>query len=211
MSLKSAADVVDFIEAQPSMTATLAHLADLALPDSWIGAGFVRDAVWDTLHDRAWTPGAGDVDVLYFDPGGIRLEDERAIEARLRLIDPTQPWSVKNQARMHRRNGDAPYADCLDAIAHWLETCTAVAARLVDGRVELLAPYGVDDLLNLVLRPTDAGRRKPEAYAARSRDKRWRARWPSLREACPTSPGTKLADPSRVLDARRAVRSEPRV
>jgi hypothetical protein len=25
-------------------------------------------------------------------------------------------WSVKNQARLHRRNGDPPYRDCLDAM-----------------------------------------------------------------------------------------------
>lgn len=33
------------------------HLLDivrsLALPDCWIGAGFVRNAVWDHLHGRA--------------------------------------------------------------------------------------------------------------------------------------------------------------
>ena len=47
------------------------HLLDivrsLALPDCWIGAGFVRNAVWDHLHGRALSPLTGDVDVLWFD------------------------------------------------------------------------------------------------------------------------------------------------
>ena len=73
---------------------------------------------------------------------------------------------MKNQARMHLRNGDRPYRDCADALCHWAETCTAVALRLVGERLELLAPLGVDDLLALKVR--------------RLREKNWTARWPLL-------------------------------
>lgn len=39
----------------------------LQLCDGWIGAGFVRDAVWDYLHGYGQRPVTGDVDVVWFD------------------------------------------------------------------------------------------------------------------------------------------------
>ena len=53
----------------------------LRLPDGWIGAGFVRNAVWDTLHGRA-SPLSGDVDVLWFDAIQAEAAVDRTIEAR---------------------------------------------------------------------------------------------------------------------------------
>ncbi len=60
---------------------------------------------------------------------------------------------------MHLRNGDAPYGSSAEALAHWLETPTAVALRLNQGGgLELLAPLGTGDLLGLVVRPTPHAR-----------------------------------------------------
>jgi hypothetical protein len=127
----------------------------LRLPDCWIGAGFVRSAVWDSVHGRA--PGAptGDVDVLWFDAKQADATMDHTIEARLRRMDPSIAWSARNQARMHRRNGDAPYASVTDAMRFWPETATAVAVRRTDrDECEVAAPYGLDDLFGLILRPT---------------------------------------------------------
>ena len=55
---------------------------------------------------------------------------------------------------MHRRNGDAPYAGTLDAVAQWSETATVVLARWTGEGVAVAAPHGLDNLLGLVLRPT---------------------------------------------------------
>ena len=38
----------------------------LQLPDCFIAAGFVRNMVWDALHDYPLTP-LNDVDVIYYD------------------------------------------------------------------------------------------------------------------------------------------------
>lgn len=127
----------------------------MRLPDCWIGAGFVRAAVWDHLHGRQMSPLSGDVDVLWFDPGRISPSIDQQIQTELRALVPSVAWSVKNQARMHLRNGDAPYASTLDAMRYWPETATAVAVRRSDqGRCEIAAPYGLDDLVGLILRPT---------------------------------------------------------
>ena len=102
------------------------------------------------------------------------------IEARLQEILPRTPWSVKNQARMHLANGDQPYCDTFDAMRHWLETPTCVAVRLHGSdTLELAAPYGIDDLLDMVLRPTPAGRRRNQSYGERIFNKNWLNKWPN--------------------------------
>jgi hypothetical protein len=67
---------------------------------------------------------------------------------------------------------------------HWPETATAVALRLrEDDAVELAAPFDVDDLLVMVLRPTPHFRaHRLDAYRKRQRAKSWHTRWPRLRE-----------------------------
>jgi len=174
--MQSADDIVALIERHPDMMRLLHAVEALNLRDCWIGAGFVRNAAWDVLHDRRIDCGAlSDIDVVYFDRADARPVRDRAIEAELAARISLVPWSVKNQARMHERNGVAPYLDMADAIARWPETATAVAARLFNGRVELLAPHGVGDL-----RPTPAFRERRNEIARRVAAKRWRARWPKL-------------------------------
>ncbi|MEQ8343968.1 MAG: nucleotidyltransferase family protein [Sneathiellaceae bacterium] len=171
------------IRADPARMRLLHSLQALALPDAWIAAGTVRGAVWDHLHGRRLRPPAGDVDIVWFAPGAGRAADRR-LERRLAAAAPRIAWSVKNQARMHLRNGDAPYRDTADAMRHWPETATAVAVRLSGRRLEVLAPCGLDDLFRLVLRPTAGFRRARRAVVcARIRDKKWQSRWPRLRAA----------------------------
>jgi hypothetical protein len=94
---------------------------------------------------------------------------------------PDIRWSARNQARMHIRNGDPPYAGTTDALRHRPEICTAVAVRATPAGVELLAPFGVGDLVTLTVNPTPAFALKMDAYCARVIAKRWERRWPRLR------------------------------
>jgi hypothetical protein len=142
------------------------------LPDCWVGAGFVRNAVWDALAGRSPAPLAEDIDVVWFDAARGDAASDRRIERDFAAMDPSLRWSVKNQHRMHIRNADAPYRSCEDALRHWPETATAVAVRLADaGRIEILAPFGLHDLLAGIVRPTpafafDAGVRRAGQAAA---------------------------------------------
>jgi hypothetical protein len=154
----------------------------LALPDCWIGAGFVRNAVWDRLHGRAPACPQGDVDVVWFDSARCDSAIHRSLEVRLASTLPGVDWSVANQARMHTRNDDPPYTSSTDAIAHWPETATAVAVRRMgDERCEIIAPYGLDDLFELRLAPTPFFRgAKLDIVRERTRSKRWRKWYPKL-------------------------------
>lgn len=146
----------------------------------WMGAGFVRNAVWDALSGRAPDLAAlADLDLVHHDPAAA---PDAGFEAALRAARDL-PWSVVNQARAHGWNGHAPYRDLADALAHWPETATAVAARLAAGRIEILAPHGLQDLMHRVVRPTPAHAADPRALRDRLAGKAWLARWPALRLA----------------------------
>lgn len=152
----------------------------LGLPDCWIGAGFVRNLVWDRLHGFAEATPLNDIDVLYFDPSDRSRETERKLEARLRRSLPGLPWSVRNQARMHRRNSDAPYRSTCHALTFWAETPTAVAVALRGTGIAVIAPFGTEDLMGLTVRPTPRFRHKMAIYRARVAHKNWLALWPRL-------------------------------
>lgn len=160
-------------------------VSHLDLPDCWIAAGFIRNAVWDALHGRAPQTPLGDVDVIWFDPDHCEESRDRDIEEKLRVVVPAIDWSVKNQARMHARNQDRPYQSSTDAMRYWPETATAVAARLSrKDQLEIASPLGLDDLFNLVLRPT---RRfvaeKLPIFEQRVQSKAWLESWPLLKRA----------------------------
>jgi hypothetical protein len=184
--MEHAAALQAILANDPARCRVLAIVRSLGLPDCWIGAGFIRNAVWDYLHDRPPTRHAGDVDVVWFSSERAKPSEDEALEAALRALDPSVDWSVKNQARMHVRNGDAPYASAVEAIGHWPETATAVAARqTAEGSYEIAAPFGLGDLFDLVLRPTPhfAAGDQRAVYLSRIQSKRWLAIWPRLRIA----------------------------
>ena len=179
------AEIISILRADRLRWHLLGVAAALDLPDCWIGAGFVRNAVWDHLHQYSPSPPNGDVDVIWCDPDQTDAALDRLCEARLTAIEPSVVWSVKNQARMHIRNADRPYASAVDAMRHWPETATAVAARRYGaGLCEVAAPWGVDDLFGLILRPTpNFVGLKRDVYDAGLRSKNWLEHWPLLREA----------------------------
>lgn len=83
---------------------------------------------------------------------------------------------------MHLRNGDAPYLSTENALSYWPETATAVAVRLTDaGLLEVIAPFGLDDLFELRLRPGPGFEgEKIEVFRERVVRKRWLERYPLL-------------------------------
>jgi Uncharacterized protein conserved in bacteria len=133
------------------------------------------------LHGYRDPTPLSDIDVLYFSGDCLEPEADQAWEQRLLVACPGEPWSVRNQARMHLRNGDSPYRDCAHAMRHWAEVCTAVAVRLRGESLELLAPLGLEDIWALRVRPTEHFRSKPHIYRERIAAKNWPARWPKLR------------------------------
>lgn len=147
------------------------------LPDAFLAAGFVRNCVWDFLHDLPPTP-FNDVDLIYFDP--VVADDRRDEELELALTAQVSDvcWEVKNQARMHRRHSDPAYTSALDAMRYWPERQTAVGIRL-DGSRSVLSSFGLQSLFagELSVGPF----RSVGTFRQRAEQKQWLQRWPKLR------------------------------
>lgn len=158
---------------------TLAIVKELQLNDCWVGAGLIRNAVWDSLHQIKTTK-RNDIDVVFFDVTTFSEKLEKEIEAKLIKINPKAKWSVKNQARMHLRNHHEPYRDTENAISYWPETATAIAARLnFNNEIEILAPHGLKDLFNLVVAPTPNF--NWTIFKQRIEEKQWEQQWKNLK------------------------------
>ncbi len=198
-----ATEILFWLRGDSRRMAAVRAVARLRLPDCWIGAGFVRNLVWDRLHGFAEQTPLNDIDVLYFDPSDRSRASERALEAQLRRAMPGEPWSVRNQARMHRRNRDAPYRSTCHALSFWAETPTAVAVGLRGPDLALIAPFGTRDLMGLTVRPTPRFRHKQSIYRTRVDRKNWRATWPDL--TITEEPDYPVAAPSSIdLRPRKA-------
>ena len=185
--MERADELTELVGGSDWLMKMLRLVAATDLPDCWIGAGAVRDLVWDIRFGDGFTPAnIADVDVVFFDPDELTAEHEREIERQLQEREPSVKWDVKNQARVHHwfeaRFGHPaePLTSTTAGVATWPETATAVAVRLrADGGLDIAAPFGLDDLLDGVwrgnfVRVTDA------EYHSRLERKQPHRRWPAV-------------------------------
>ncbi len=179
--LTSKEDIINLIQSDDEMMEIIKTAGTLNLPDWWICAGFVRSKIWDTLHGFPERTMIADVDVIYFDPENPDEEDEKISEQKLQNLLPGVPWSVKNQARMHTVNQIPPYISSEDAISKFPETATALGVKLdMENNLILTAPCGIEDVLNLEVKPTPfftETNERAAIYKQRLIKKNWKAVW----------------------------------
>jgi len=171
--------IKDCIRGDADRMAALHSVVTLNLKDWCIAAGFVRNLVWDNLHKSKIPTPLNDIDLIYYDPDEIAEATEKKFEDKIKAIS-NLPWSVKNQARMHERNNDAPYLSTTDAMSYWVEIETAVGVRLSDtGNIEILAPFGVSNLFKNTI-TFNSKRQSLEDFYRRIEKKQWLSHWPNL-------------------------------
>jgi len=174
-------EIIALIQEDKWMMELLKSAQSLKVPDWWICAGFVRSKIWDVQHGFNERTKIPDIDVIYYDRINIEKSVEKEHVAALKKVLPTIPWSVKNQARMHSVNNVSPYTSSVDAISRFPETATALGVKL-DGedKVILTAPHGIDDAVNLKVKPTPyfcEQKEQRKIYDERVKVKNWRAVW----------------------------------
>ncbi len=170
----------EYISQHKQLMTDLGSVRDLGLPQCYIAAGYIRNYVWDLLHGLEGTDRHTDIDVVYFDPEDVSEARDIRLEELLRTTTANLKWSVKNQARMHVKNGDEPYNSTYAALTYWPETATAVGARLnSEGGLELCCPHGLEDLFALRVRRSP-NFHKRSYYLERVAKKQWKDQWPQL-------------------------------
>lgn len=161
-------------------------VAGLGLRSWCVGAGAVRNLVWDHLHGYTMPSPLADVDVAYFDADDLSPTTEARLQAALTAACPDLPWEVTNQAGVHlwyeRYFGDqvAPLESIEAAVATWPETATSVALTVApDGTPHVIAPCGLEDLFGMVVRRNPT-RVSIARYHERIATKKYAERWPRV-------------------------------
>ena len=154
---------------------------------SWcIGAGAVRNLVWDELLGKHEPSDLADVDVAYFDASDMSPERDQHLQRTLMALRPDIPWEVTNQAGVHLWFADyfghqvEPVSTLIEAVATWPEYATSVGISMDEaGALDVIAPLGLDDLFSMTVRHNSA-RASVANYEARIAQKRYRERWPDV-------------------------------
>lgn len=174
-------EILDLIRKDPWMMQILTTASRFDLPDWLISAGFVRNKVWDYLHGYEKNTPPTDIDLVYFDKEN--RFDEKIIEEKLKTLIPEVTWEVVNQAIAHDWNEEKPYVSTADAMSKWPETATAIGVKIENHGLKLVAPLGIDDLVNIIVRPTPAfkvSEKKRARVRERIAQKHWKEKWPKL-------------------------------
>lgn len=171
--------------ADPVNVRVLEVLESLEIPDAWLVSGCVFQAVWNGLTGRPPGYGINDYDVFYFDPDtSYEAEDAVIKSCATALSGITAEVQVRNQARVHlwypQKFGKpyAPLASAAEGISRFLAPCCAVGLRRVAGAFEIAAPFGLDDLFAMIVRPNPRTTGPEDQYDAKAA--RWKSKWPEI-------------------------------
>jgi uncharacterized protein len=164
----------------------LERLPLLGLSDAWLVAGSLFQTVCNVLTGRAPDFGIKDYDVFYFDED-TSWEAEDAVISRITSLfsDLGVTVEARNQARVHLwypgKFGIAypPLRCCTEAIDRFQVVASQVGIRAKQqGRHEVYAPRGLDDLATLTVRPNLCAGFLPHRYEEKAAA--WKAKWPEL-------------------------------
>jgi hypothetical protein len=166
--------------------AALDAVSDLNLSQWCIGAGVIRNIVFDYIDGGTTTP-IRDVDVAYFDESDLSEDNDRVYESILINRMPNLPWEVTNQAAVHlwyhKKFGYrvSPISSIEEAVATWPETVTAIAVTKDNNdKYKVYAPCGLKDLFGMVIR-RNPKRVDVRTYKARLSKKQFDQCWKSVR------------------------------
>lgn len=182
--------LIDILKGNATIMNILRIAREAHLPNWYVGAGVIRNAVWDTLHGKPNASPIRDIDCIYYSLEDI---DEEPIKQYLASQLPGVDWDIKNSRHVHEwyktnKNIDRPQLSSTEEdIRQWPEIVTCIGVRMLDDdSLYIYAPYGLDDLMNMVWRPNlQKTYRSPElamqVFEERVITKNVIERWPKVR------------------------------
>jgi hypothetical protein len=174
------------LRASPQLMQVMEAARGLALPDWLIFSGAIYQRVLNHQTGRPQDYGIKDYDLGYHDASDVSYEAEDLVIRRVAgaFESPLREMvEVRNQARVHLwfegKFGEAygPLSSTAEALERFVSPLFAVGARLEpDGRMTIAAPFGLEDLFALTLRPNP--RRITGGFARTAASVT--ARWPEV-------------------------------
>lgn len=176
-------DVKNFIKNNKELMFILKFIRSLNIKEGCLCALAIRNSLWNHLSNKT-NKFSSDIDVIYFDKDAV-YEESSEIQKFLTSNYPNYDWELKNEVYMSRHNPRTrPYTSVEDAISKFPEQCTAIGARLdANDEVELISPYGILDVVQLIVQPTPffkEDRDRMLLYKERIENKNWLNEWPTL-------------------------------
>lgn len=175
----------EILQTNQELQAVLAGAKKLAAPHWYIGAGAIAQTVWNYFHDFPADQGIKDYDLVYFDEDTSYEAEDNFIQQGKEIFKAIgHEVEIRNQARVHLWYKNKfgydilPYISVEQAITTWPTTATAVAIHLnQDNFFHLFAPYGLHDLLGMIVRPNKV---KITEQIYLEKVQRWQKVWPKL-------------------------------
>ena len=174
------------VRAAPSLMQVLTTARELDLPDWLIVSGAIYQRVFNHLTGRDPDFGIKDYDFAYFDASDISYDAEDVVIQRVAAAFEPQlreMVEVRNQARVHVWFEDhlgepyAPLSCSAEALERFVSPIFAVGVRLgFDDRMITVAPFGLEDLFAMRLRPNPL--RQTGGFARTAANVK--SRWPEL-------------------------------
>jgi hypothetical protein len=172
------------IQSKPISTA-IERAQGLGIENYYLGAGCITQTVWNYLSGRHLEYGIKDIDFVYFDEANLDFEKEDFVIKKVRKLyeDLNFEIDVKNQARVHIWYKShfgvdiKPYKSIEEAINTWPTTATAIGVRREGKLLKIYAPFGLNDLFGMIVRPNKTQITK-EVYE--NKVSRWITQWPDL-------------------------------
>jgi len=153
---------LDIVSADPLVRDALVRARTLDLPDWLVVSGALYNSVWNHLTGKPSGYGIKDVDLFYFDGTDLAYEAEDAVirRAAAHFQGLALPVEVRNQARVHlwypqKFGQPCPrYTGSSQSIGYFASKTHAVGVRYdADGRLEMVAPFGLDDIFSFRITP----------------------------------------------------------
>ncbi|MFW2342059.1 nucleotidyltransferase family protein [Brevundimonas sp.] len=175
------------VRADPDLMTVLEGVRAEGLNDWLVFSGAVYQSVWNHLTGRPAGHGIKDFDVGYFDDD-YSWDAEDAVIRRVaaRFDEPLKSRvEVRNQRRVSewfpQKFGQPwpPVSGTAEALTRFVAPAFAVGVRLeADDRLTVEAPFGLDDVFAMVLRPNPT---RPLAADWDRVIEKLTARWPELK------------------------------
>lgn len=177
--------ISDLVGFSPLLEKVVHRLENTSNPQLWISGSILAQTAWNRHFRLSAEYGISDIDIVYHDVSDLSEEGETSLAEKLREenADISLWIDAKNQARVHiwyeAKHGYSisAYPSLSHAIETFPTTASAVAIHLSGATMSVIAPFGLHDLINCVVRPNKT-QITGSIYDAKV--EKWRGLWPDL-------------------------------
>jgi len=178
--------LLQILKQNKSVQSILNNANRLKVSNWYLGAGGIVQTVWNVKHGFDPENGIKDYDLVYYDADDVSYEAEDIFIQKGKELFKDIPVlvEIRNQARVHlwyEKHFGRPidqYRSVEEAISTWPTTATSVGVRKIDGQYHVYTPFGLDDLLDMIVR---ANKTLITEKIYQDKVDRWIKNWPNLK------------------------------